>query len=219
MEEYKYVRFDNGKIILLDESNKDFDLLDGRYCKNVLDLLEKNDFVRIEYYSPKEDKIVNQLFQVDFVEGNYITLKNTYMNFIIKNGYFISDDLNPIIRSIITKENIQKMEYSLDEKQEDYALPSTIKKIASGLVELYSIAYIQIKPQVENIINNNIKDMTYIEYTLDGLLNVPYEPCNQLFVKLCNYVSTFDKDCANEYMEIYEDLYGEEEVKEKKKTI
>lgn len=221
MDEYKYVRLDNGEIILLDESNKDSDLLDGKYCKTITDLLEENDMVRIEYYSPKEDKRVNQLFQVESAIGDnyYVILKNAYMNFIIKNNEFNHEELNPIIKTIIPNEKIKKIEYHLDEKQDDYTLPSEIKEIASGLIELYGIAYIQIRPQVANIINNNVTNIAYIENVLDQLLNIPYEPCYQLFIKLCNYVSTFDKDCANDYLEIYEDLYGEEEVKEKKKTM
>lgn len=221
MKKYKYVRFDDGKIVSFSEFNRNFNSYDGRYCKDVVDLLEENDMVRIEYFLPKEDKRVNQLFQVESVTGDnyYVVLKNAYMNFIIKNNEFNHEELNPLIKAIIPNEKIKNIEYHLDEKQNDYTLPSSIKEMASGLIELYGIAYIQIRPQVANIINNNVTNIAYIENVLDQLLNIPYKPCYQLFIKLCNYVSTFDKDCANDYLEIYEDLYGEEEVKEKKKTM
>ena len=88
MKKYKYVRFDDGKIVSFSEFNRNFNSYDGRYCKDVVDLLEENDMVRIEYFLPKEDKRVNQLFQVESVTGDnyYVVLKNAYMNFIIKNN-------------------------------------------------------------------------------------------------------------------------------------
>ena len=50
MKKYKYVRFDDGKIVSFSEFNRNFNSYDGRYCKDIVDLLEENDMVRIEYF-------------------------------------------------------------------------------------------------------------------------------------------------------------------------
>ena len=212
MEKYKYVRLNDGEIFLANEFNNN--QIDSKYCEDIMNLLEVDDLVRIEYFSPKEDKTVQKLFQVEFISDDkyYIVLKNAYMNFIINH-----EELNPTIKSIVTKEKIKKNEYDFSlKKQDTFDLPIELREMALGLVELYDIAYKEIKPCVYNIINNHVRNIVYIEHTLDNLLNIPYEPCYQLFFKLCEYVSTFDKECADDYLEIFEELYGEE-PKEKKK--
>lgn len=90
--------------------------------------------------------------------------------------------------------------------------------MAKELNELYELTYNQIKPQVIYIIRNNIKDINFIDHIFDELLNVPTDKCYKLFTKLCNYVASFNSKLAKEYLEIYEELYGEEELEEKKKT-
>ena len=101
----------------------------------------------------------------------------------------------------------------------EFELSNNIKEMFGGLLEIYKLEYRQLKPQVAYIINNRVVDMNQIEYIFERLLNVPYEPCYQLFLKLCAYVSTFNKQIAFEYIEIYNDLYGEEEPKTKKKEL
>lgn len=88
-----------------------------------------------------------------------------------------------------------------------------IKKIIDPLIKLYEIEYREIKPQVSYIIDNKIEDMKYIEPVLERLLNVPYDPCYKLFIKTCDYVSGFNKEIALEYLEIYKDMYGDNDIK------
>ena len=102
-----------------------------------------------------------------------------------------------------------------DEKQN---LTTEIKSIMNDLIQIYDIEYKKIKPHVDYIIKSNIKDMVYIEKTIEQLLNIPYKPSYKLFIKLCDYVSQFNKQISLEYLKIYKDLYEEDIPKTKKKT-
>ena len=99
----------------------------------------------------------------------------------------------------------------------EYTLSNELKTMVKSLMELYDIAYLQIKPNVEYIVDNDIKDLNIIEHTLETLLDIPTNEGYNLFVKLCNYMSKFNKELADEYLEIYDDLYGEAKPKTKKK--
>ena len=100
-----------------------------------------------------------------------------------------------------------------------YNLSDKIKPLIQELIDLYDIAYEHIKPKVTYIINNEIKDIDFICHILDELLNIPTDKSYNLFIELCNYTYKFDKNIANEYLEIYQELYGEDEKENKKKTI
>ena len=95
-------------------------------------------------------------------------------------------------------------------------IPNNLMLMAKKLNELYELAYNQIKPQVTYIIKNNIKDINFIDHVFDALLDIPTDKCYNLFIKLCDYVSTFNSKIAKDYLEIYEELYGEEESKKKR---
>ena len=95
-------------------------------------------------------------------------------------------------------------------------VPNDLMYMAKELNELYELSYNQIKPQVTYIIKNNIKDINFIDHVFDELLNIPTEKCYKLFTRLCTYVETFNQDIAKEYVEIYQELYGQEEHKKKK---
>ena len=92
-----------------------------------------------------------------------------------------------------------------------------LKSMLSGLIELYEFEYRQLKQYVDYIIKKNIQNIEFIEQILERLLNIPYEPCHQLFTKLCSYVSKFNQPFADDYLAIWDDLYGEDEPKVKKK--
>ena len=96
-------------------------------------------------------------------------------------------------------------------------IPNEIFEMAKSLNELYELSYNQIKPEISYIIKNNIKDMNYIDHVFDELINIPTDKCYKLFIKLCEYVKTFNAKIVNEYIDIYEDLYGEEPKKKKYK--
>ena len=97
-------------------------------------------------------------------------------------------------------------------------VPNDLMRTARKLNELYELSYNQIKPQVTYIIKNNIKDINFIDHVFDELLNIPTEKCYKLFKKLCDYVETFNIKLVKEYLEIYEELYGDDKPKEKQKT-
>lgn len=92
-----------------------------------------------------------------------------------------------------------------------------LKSMLSGLIDLYELEYRQLKQHVDYIINHNIQNIEFIEQILERLLNIPYEPCYKLFTRLCGYVSKFNQPFADDYLTIWNDLYGEEEPKIKKK--
>ena len=94
-----------------------------------------------------------------------------------------------------------------------------IKEIINELLKIYDSEYKRLKPNVDYIIKNNIKDIKYIEQILEQLLNIPYEPCNKLFIRLCKYVENFNKEMSDEYMDLFNKLYNEENVKTKKKKM
>ena len=87
-----------------------------------------------------------------------------------------------------------------------------IKEMVRSLMDLYDIAYENVKKDVEYIILNGITDEIIIDHVFDNILNIPTDKCYRLFVDLCDYVSCFNEQMANEYMEIYKELYGDDEV-------
>lgn len=107
----KYIRLDDGTILF--ESINDVNNI--KTANNIIDLLEQGDFVRIDFFSLKENQIISRLFEVEYVAPDriYISLYNAHMNFTIYNGNFVEDEFSPVIKSIITNEKINDIEYKL----------------------------------------------------------------------------------------------------------
>ena len=84
---------------------------------NILELLEEHDFITIEYYSLRYDEKVERIFEVDYKDNDFMTLKNAYCNFMLKNNEFNDNDkvLEPIIKSIVTHEQFSQKEYRIGE--------------------------------------------------------------------------------------------------------
>lgn len=84
---------------------------------NIIELLEEHDFITIEYYSLRYDERVTRIFEVDYKDEKFTTLKNAYCNFMLKNNEFNDSDktLDPIIKSIVTHEQFSQMEYRIGE--------------------------------------------------------------------------------------------------------
>ena len=97
-------------------------------------------------------------------------------------------------------------------------LSEDIIKMMVQLMDLCDLAYEQIKPEVDYIIKNQIKDVNRIDACLEQLLNIPTEKCHQLYVKLCAYYAIFNEQNAKEYLEIYDELYGDDNELTRKKT-
>ena len=104
-------------------------------------------------------------------------------------------------------------------EEEKYTIPSDIIELARGLNNLYKTMYIQIEPEVSYIINKKVKNVRIIEACLDRLLDIPTDEAYILFKKLCDYYAKIDKEGAKFYLDSYEEIYGEDEPKTKKKTV
>ena len=101
--------------------------------------------------------------------------------------------------------------------EKDYQAPKEIFDLAAKLKELYEISYKQLLPDVKYILEKNVRNIRFIECTLDNLLNIPTDKSYELFVLLCNYYKTIDADAAKFYLDSWDELYGDEDNKVKKK--
>ena len=81
----------------------------------IIDLIEVGDLIRIEYYSLRYEERVTRLFEVTFKDKKYINLNNSKCDFMLIDGDFNKSDkeLEPIIKSIVTKEQIENQEYEV----------------------------------------------------------------------------------------------------------
>lgn len=84
---------------------------------NIIDLFEEHDLVVIEYYSLRYKERVTRLFEVDYKDKEFMTLKNAHCDFILRNNEFNDEDKKskPIIKSILTHEQFESMEYKVKE--------------------------------------------------------------------------------------------------------
>ena len=87
---------------------------------NIIELFEEHDLVVIEYFSLRYKERVTRLFEVDYKDKEFMTLKNAYCDFMLRNNEFNDEDkkLKPIIKSIVTKEQFSTMEYKVESKGE-----------------------------------------------------------------------------------------------------
>ena len=85
-----------------------------------------------------------------------------------------------------------------------------IIRIAKELRKLYDESYNIYKSIVDNIINNQIKDINLIENTLDNILGIYTDKGFNLFVKLCTYYETVNKENAMFYFNFLKEEREEE---------
>lgn len=80
---------------------------------NILDLIEEGDLLEIEYFSRRYKERVTRLFEITYLDEKYITLDNSRCNFTLTNKDFSKGDkkLKPIIKRIITKEQLDSVAY------------------------------------------------------------------------------------------------------------
>lgn len=102
-------------------------------------------------------------------------------------------------------------------KEEKYVIPPKIYELAKSLNNLYETMYKQVKPDALYIMARNVRNVNYIETTLDRLLDIPTDKAYELFILLCDYYMTIDEEAAKFYLDSYEELYGEDEPKVKKR--
>lgn len=84
---------------------------------NIIELFEEHDLVAIEYYSLRYKERITRLFEVDYKDKEFMTIKNAYCDFMLRNNEFNDEDkkLKPIIKSIVTHEQFESMEYKVGE--------------------------------------------------------------------------------------------------------
>ena len=102
-------------------------------------------------------------------------------------------------------------------KKEEKGISHEIYDLAKKLNDLYKIAYFQIEPMASYIINKKVRNTRMIENTLDKILNIPTDEAYELFVSLCKYYSNLDPDGAKFYLDSWDEMYGEDKPKVKKK--
>lgn len=93
-----------------------------------------------------------------------------------------------------------------------------IIKLAKELNKLYEISYKQIEPNVETIIISKNKDISLIEFYLERLLNIPTDKSYNMLKKLCDYCWSINPEISEFYINEFEELYGIEDPKKRKKT-
>ena len=115
-----------GKVFAIEENPKRY--LYDEYGNNVIessivkhspnlidDIIEDNDFCKIEFYSPRYKKRVTRIFEVSKID-EYITFENMHCDLFMKNGEWGNHDkeLNPVIKEIYTKEMMESISYKVD---------------------------------------------------------------------------------------------------------
>ena len=65
---------------------------------------------------------------------------------------------------------------------------------------------------------NKITERKLIEYYLDELLNIPTDNSYELLKKLCNYYMLLNKEAALFYLNEYQEIWLDDDLKTLKKT-
>lgn len=100
---------------------EDKDLITEKYLikasYKIIDLIEEKDLLEIEYFSLRYEERVTRLFEVIYKEGRFINLGNKKCQFmLIDNDWTDKDkELEPIIKSIVTHEQMEQMAYKVGE--------------------------------------------------------------------------------------------------------
>ena len=106
---------DHITFINLDDEEDIDEILKASY--NIIDLIEEKDLLEIEYFSLRYEKRVTRLFEVTYKEGRFINLDNAKCQFMLIDNDWTDNDkeLEPIIKSIVTHEQMEQMAYRVGE--------------------------------------------------------------------------------------------------------
>ena len=88
-----------------------------KHSKNIIDLIEDEDIVILEYKSPKYRERITRRFEVSKID-NDISFENAHCNFRCKIGdKKIKDNIckNIKIKSVVAKEQFKNIEYIVEE--------------------------------------------------------------------------------------------------------
>lgn len=93
----------------------DFEVI--KHSSNILDLIEKGDFVKLEYYVAKYKKRITRFFEISKIDGwQFVGFENEHCHFtydLEKNRWLDGKGYNPKIKSIVTKQQMEAMEYEV----------------------------------------------------------------------------------------------------------
>jgi hypothetical protein len=86
-----------------------------KHSYNIIELIEEKDLLEIEYFSLRYEKRVTRLFEVTFKEKRFINLDNAKCQFLLIDNDWTDNDkeLEPIIKTIVTKEQFESMSYKV----------------------------------------------------------------------------------------------------------
>ncbi len=87
-----------------------------------------------------------------------------------------------------------------------------IMALARSLRDLQHRAVQEYQPVVEDILRSGIRDVQYIERTLDGMLDFcGHEPMLVLFKRLCRHYWLIDPVATASYVRAYRDWWDSDE--------
>lgn len=124
----EYVRTHLGnihKIVMYDEENEKYitdtlkcfdEVAVYKHSKNLIDLIEDEDIVILEYKSPRYKKRITRRFEVSKIDDD-IMFENSHCDFLCKVGdKKITDTIckNIKIKSIVTHEQFSDIEYKVE---------------------------------------------------------------------------------------------------------
>lgn len=96
-----------------------------------------------------------------------------------------------------------------EEKAKEFL--ENIKPLVEQIALIHHQAYYEYKPQVEHLINTNVKDDSIIQLLLDYLLD---HACNDevliLYKKLCRYYFDINPRATVNYVNYYREMWGNE---------
>lgn len=95
-------------------------------------------------------------------------------------------------------------------------MKDNLKELVLHLNKISEIEYNTINIVIENIISNNINNLSLIENTFDRLLSlvtIEEDRIKYPYDKLLNYSKKIDIELYNDYKKIYKEFFSEEKVK------
>ena len=95
-------------------------------------------------------------------------------------------------------------------------MKDNLKELILHLNKISEIEYNTINIVIENIISNNINNLSLIENTFDRLLilvTIEEDRIKYSYDKLLNYSKKIDIELYNDYKKIYKEFFSEETVK------
>jgi hypothetical protein len=93
-------------------------------------------------------------------------------------------------------------------------LRQAIGKIAGNIQHLQQQAACQYKPVVDDILRTRCRDISYIEHTLDLLLDFcGYEPVLKMYKQLCRHYWDIDPAAAAYYVNAYREYWDTDKQK------